>query len=89
LTSAIAATAEKETVAARGHKIEGVLGLPLVVDDAFEGLTKAKEVEDAFTSFGFDAERYTRSREPQRTRRQRQTQRQKNEASRWATYRCC
>ncbi len=56
LTSAIAATAEKDVVAKRGHKIETVLSLPLVVDNAFEGLTKAKEVEDAFSKLGFDAE---------------------------------
>ena len=56
LTSAIAATAEKDVVASRGHKIEGVVGLPLIVDNALEGLSKAKEVEDAFSSLGFDAE---------------------------------
>ncbi|MCW4004212.1 MAG: 50S ribosomal protein L4 [Candidatus Bathyarchaeota archaeon] len=55
LTSAIAATAQKETVASRGHKIEGI-GLPLVVDDALEGLTKAKEVEEALASLGVAAD---------------------------------
>src|SRR5208283_2596815 len=43
LFSAIAATAQKETVAARGHKIEDVVQIPLIVDDAIEGLTKAKK----------------------------------------------
>lgn len=52
LNSAIAATAEKEVVAKRGHKIENVPAFPMVVDDAFEALTKAKEVEEAFTSLG-------------------------------------
>jgi len=52
LNSAIAATAEKEVVAKRGHKIENVPAFPMVVDDAFEALTKAKEVEDAFASLG-------------------------------------
>ena len=56
LTSAIAATAQKETVASRGHKIEDVLGLPLVVDDALEGLTKVKEVEEVFASLGVAAD---------------------------------
>lgn len=56
LTSAIAATAQRETVVARGHKIEDVVGLPLVVDDALEGLTKAKEVEEAFLSLGVSAD---------------------------------
>ena len=52
LTSAIAATAQKEIVALRGHKIENVVALPLVVEDAFESLSKAKDVEEAFTSLG-------------------------------------
>ena len=52
LNSAIAATAEKEVVAKRGHKIENIPAFPMVVDDAFEALTKAKEVEEAFTSLG-------------------------------------
>ena len=52
LFSAIAATGQKETVASRGHRIEAVAGLPLIVDDAIEGLTKAKEVEEAFTKLG-------------------------------------
>jgi large subunit ribosomal protein L4e len=52
LNSAIAATAEKEVVAKRGHKIENIPAFPMVVDDAFEALTKAKEVEDAFASLG-------------------------------------
>lgn len=56
LISAIAATAQKETVASRGHKIENVVQFPLVVDDAIEGLTKAKEVEAAFVSLGLEAD---------------------------------
>ncbi|HSQ49176.1 MAG TPA: 50S ribosomal protein L4 [Candidatus Deferrimicrobiaceae bacterium] len=52
LNSAIAATAEKEVVSKRGHKIENVPAFPMVVDDAFEALTKAKEVEEAFASLG-------------------------------------
>jgi large subunit ribosomal protein L4e len=41
--------------------------LPLVVDDAFEGLTKAKEVEDAFARLGI-AEDITRVRESRNIR---------------------
>ncbi len=52
LFSAIAATAQKETVASRGHKIENVLQIPLIVDNAIEGLTKAKEIEETLTSLG-------------------------------------
>ena len=39
-------------MASRGHRIESVVGIPLIVDDAIEGLTKAKEVEEAFTKLG-------------------------------------
>jgi large subunit ribosomal protein L4e len=67
LTSAIAATAEKEYVAGRGHRIDTVVSLPLVVDNAFEGLTKAQEVEDVFSKLGFDAE-FTRVRESRNVR---------------------
>jgi len=56
LTSAIAATAQKETVASRGHRIEDVASLPLVVEDALEGLTKVKEVEETLVSLGLTAD---------------------------------
>jgi large subunit ribosomal protein L4e len=52
LLSAIAATASKETVASRGHEVEGVLEIPLVVEDSLSSLTKTKEVEDALTHLG-------------------------------------
>jgi large subunit ribosomal protein L4e len=42
LFSAIAATAQKDAVASRGHRIEDALQIPLIVDNAIEGLTKAK-----------------------------------------------
>ena len=50
LFSAIAATAQKDTVATRGHKIEDVLQIPLIVDNAIEGLTRANEVEETLTN---------------------------------------
>jgi large subunit ribosomal protein L4e len=52
LISAIAATAQKDIVASRGHKVDNVIQIPLVVEDAFEALTRAKEVEDVFASLG-------------------------------------
>ncbi len=56
LASAIAATAQKDFVVARGHKVEKVVQLPLIVDNAIESLTKAKEVEDAFVKLGIEAD---------------------------------
>jgi large subunit ribosomal protein L4e len=52
LFSAIAATAKKDTVASRGHSIDAVAGIPLIVDNAIEGLTRTKEVEEALTKLG-------------------------------------
>lgn len=50
--SAIAATAIKELVEKRGHVINKVLEIPLVVADEFEKLKTAKEVEKAFSKLG-------------------------------------
>jgi large subunit ribosomal protein L4e len=52
LFSAIAATAQKGTVASRGHNIETVAGIPLIVDNAIEGLTRTKEVVEALAKLG-------------------------------------
>jgi large subunit ribosomal protein L4e len=62
IRSGIAATADKEIVAARGHSIEGVAQLPLVLDDALEGVQKTKEVQDVFEKIGVwaDVERADR-----------------------------
>jgi large subunit ribosomal protein L4e len=52
LQSAIAATASKETVAQRGHAIEAVPQIPLVVTDQIQGLTQTKQVTEALASLG-------------------------------------
>lgn len=52
LRSAIAATAVKELVSARGHSIEDVPEIPLVVTDDLEKLRKTKEVEEALVRLG-------------------------------------
>ncbi len=52
LLSAIAATASKETVASRGHEIEGIPEFPLIVTDALTQLNKTTEVEQALTNVG-------------------------------------
>ena len=56
LLSAIAATAQKETVASRGHKIDAVPDIPLIVDNAIEDLTKAKEVEETLAKLGVNGD---------------------------------
>ncbi len=52
LRSAIAATASKEIVAARGHMVDEVPDFPLVVVDEIQSLKKTKEVEEAFIHIG-------------------------------------
>jgi len=54
LISAIAATAQKEVVAKRGHKIEKIIQVPLIIDDAIENLTRVKDVEEVFTNLGIN-----------------------------------
>ncbi|MCS4542272.1 MAG: 50S ribosomal protein L4 [Euryarchaeota archaeon] len=52
IRSAIAATALKELVQKRGHKIEKISELPLIVEDAFQTLKKANEVKKVFQKLG-------------------------------------
>jgi large subunit ribosomal protein L4e len=52
IRSAIAATANKKLVAARGHVIDEVPGLPLIVTDEFQKLKKGKEVIEALLQLG-------------------------------------
>ncbi len=59
LASAIAASASKELVGARGHAVEKVPQLPLIVKDDLEVLRTTKEAKDAFVNLGLweDVER--------------------------------
>ena len=50
--SALAATANKDIVAKRGHKFNDKLTLPLIVDDKFEKIKKTKDVIDALDKLG-------------------------------------
>lgn len=52
LFSAIAATASKKIVASRGHSIEDVPQIPLIVTDELEKLKKTKEVEEILIHLG-------------------------------------
>lgn len=58
LLSAIAATASKEVVASRGHSIEDVPEIPLIVTNDFEGLKKVKEVEETLIHLGVFSDIY-------------------------------
>jgi large subunit ribosomal protein L4e len=56
LRSAIAATANKEIVKNRGHAIDKIKILPLIVKDDIESLKKTKDVEKLFLSLGLENE---------------------------------
>ena len=56
IRSAIAATADADTVADRGHQFDDGLDLPLVVSDEFEDLQKTKEVVDVLEALGVDSD---------------------------------
>lgn len=64
IKSGIAATAVKELVEHRNHKIADVKQLPIVIDDDVESLTKTKEVAELFQSLGIwaDVERADRKK---------------------------
>jgi len=55
LNSAIAATANKDIVTDRGHKV-GSIELPLIVDDAVQSIKKTKDVENLLSSLKLDDE---------------------------------
>ena len=54
--SAIAATADGDVVADRGHDFDGDLEFPLVVDDEFEDLTKTQDAVEVLESLGVYAD---------------------------------
>ncbi len=70
LRSAIAATADAGLVKARGHVFDGAK-LPLVVEDAIQGLRKTREVEKIFSILGLtgDLERARKGRKTRSGRR--------------------
>ena len=64
IRSAIAATSNKELVASRGHVIEGVASVPLVVVDEVETIAKTSEARALLDKLGLlpELERVERSR---------------------------
>ncbi len=52
IRSGIAATADRDIVAGRGHAIDSVGQLPIIVQDNLQSLSKTKEVKDLFIKIG-------------------------------------
>jgi large subunit ribosomal protein L4e len=62
IRSGISATADRDIVASRGHRIDSVGQLPLIVEDGVQSLTKTREVRELFVNIGVwpDVERANR-----------------------------
>ncbi len=56
IRSAIAATANPQLIAARGHIVEGVVQIPPVVVSDFETLTRTRDVKDVLKALGLWAD---------------------------------
>lgn len=56
LYSALSASINKELILKRGHKIEKLKEVPLVVEDKFTGLKKTKDVASVLNSLGLELE---------------------------------
>ena len=50
MCSAIAATASKDIIESRGHKVEGIESFPIVVSDDIESVSKASEISKMLDS---------------------------------------
>jgi len=64
IKSGIAATADREVVASRGHDVETVGQLPLIVEDGAQSLVKTKDVKELLVKLGVwpDVERADRKK---------------------------
>lgn len=56
LVSAISATANRDIVKERGHKIEKVKELPIILDDSIQKVSKTKEFEKILDNLGLSDE---------------------------------
>jgi large subunit ribosomal protein L4e len=52
IRSAIAATADKKTVSSRGHRIDEIATLPLIVEDKLQEVSQANEAKVIFEKLG-------------------------------------
>ncbi len=56
LYSAIAATSDRDIIAGRGHRIEGVKAVPLVLEDRIQEIKKARELLEILRALGLEKE---------------------------------
>jgi large subunit ribosomal protein L4e len=65
LFSAIAATAQKDLIIGRGHRVEGVPDFPIVSSNNLESITKARDLLKVLVAFGL-ADDLSRARGPRK-----------------------
>ena len=56
LCSAIAATARRDLIENRGHKVENISGFPIIVSDDIESIRKTKDLRKTLTALGLAEE---------------------------------
>ncbi len=56
IASAIAATAIKELISKRGHKVDGLNIFPIIIDDSIQKIKKTKELVDFLEKIGLEKE---------------------------------
>ncbi len=56
LLSAISATQKRELVKKRGHRIDGILSLPIVIDDKLQTIKKTSQIIDILDKVGISDE---------------------------------
>jgi large subunit ribosomal protein L4e len=65
LSSAIAATARKDLVIARGHRVQGISDFPIICSDDIESITKVRDLLKTLVAFGL-ADDLSRARRPKK-----------------------
>jgi len=56
IKSAIAATANKDLVKERGHRVEKLKDLPIILEDEFQSMKKTKDIEELLKNLGLENE---------------------------------
>lgn len=56
IKSAIAATANKDLVKERGHRVEKIKDLPIILEDEFQSIKKTKDIEELLKNLGLENE---------------------------------
>ncbi len=56
ILSAIAASTDKDIITSRGHELENVKHVPLIIDDSLQGMNRTKELAQTLGALGLEKE---------------------------------